>query len=470
MMEKISSVIPVDRKARVKGQRNEKISASDDSTRAFLNFSRENLSVLQSDIERGFPRKTPGCLKINRQTMLSLLAICLAIVCLTVEAVKIKKIVNNTRNIDGIKVELETLKKKILELNLLEEFKAFEQQLYADEDDFNDTDIDEYDYNYDNNYDANQNNYPTDDETPSSIRSDQTTLTSRSQPIAEKDGKIPPSPHEIYETGNENSANSKHTKTKRFISKESQTLNINGEHPGVQSELLRSRENDTNGNLMGLNSRDTIFSKKYYGSRRRRPHRKASDMKKAMKIRGMSRRHIRPSRQIFAAHYGADSTMFHRDDEHTGNGRARHNEGVFKAWRGSNWMDDLGMNRYFSLARDGKLTVHEAGLYLVYAQIHYLDEHDENGFHLLVNGQPILQCMVYSPGNGHKSRSCFSAQVTYLLSGDRVVLKEVGPARYTLFQADKSFFGLAKLGDNRQSQQNQMRHNNSAQLQTTPFQ
>lgn len=168
--------------------------------------------------------------------------------------------------------------------------------------------------------------------------------------------------------------------------------------------------------------------------------------------RGMTRRHLRAHRQVCAIHYGADSTLFAEEDEHTGNGRARHSSGVFKAWRPSNWVTDLGMNRYFTLASDGKLTVHEPGLYLVYAQIHYLDEHDENGFHVLVNGRPILQCMIYSHGSGHKSRSCFSAQVTLLQAGDRLMLKDVGSARYTLFQYDKSFFGLVKLGELRQQQ------------------
>lgn len=110
--------------------------------------------------------------------------------------------------------------------------------------------------------------------------------------------------------------------------------------------------------------------------------------------RRLTRRHLRALRQVYAVHYAADSTLFSTGDEHTGNGRARHFNGVFRAWQPSNWVVDLGMNRYFTLANDGKLTVHEPGLYLVYAQIHYLDEHDENGFHLLVNGRPILQCMV----------------------------------------------------------------------------
>jgi len=82
------------------------------------------------------------------------------------------------------------------------------------------------------------------------------------------------------------------------------------------------------------------------------------------------------------------------NDENAGNGRVRHSSGIFKAWRESDWVIDLGMDRFFSLTVDGTLTVYETGLYLVYAQIHYLDDHDENGFHLLVNDRPVLQCMV----------------------------------------------------------------------------
>lgn len=110
--------------------------------------------------------------------------------------------------------------------------------------------------------------------------------------------------------------------------------------------------------------------------------------------RRLTRRHLRAPRQIYATHYGADSALFTAEDEHTGNGRARHSNGIFKAWQPSDWVAEFDMNRYFTLSNDGKLTVHEPGLYLVYAQIHYLDEHDENGFRLLVNDRSILQCMV----------------------------------------------------------------------------
>lgn len=113
-----------------------------------------------------------------------------------------------------------------------------------------------------------------------------------------------------------------------------------------------------------------------------------------LRRRGMTRRHLRGTRQVVAAHFAADSTRFSAEDEHVGNGKGRHHQGVFKAWRASDWMSDLGMTRHFALANDGRLTVQDPGLYLVYAQIHYLDQHDENGFQVLVNEQPILQCMV----------------------------------------------------------------------------
>lgn len=67
----------------------------------------------------------------------------------------------------------------------------------------------------------------------------------------------------------------------------------------------------------------------------------------------------------------------------------------------------------------------------------------------------ITNFQVYSPGVEHKSRSCFSAQVIVLHAGDHLVLKDIGSARYTLFQHDKSFFGLVKLGELRQQPKHQ---------------
>lgn len=240
----------------------------------------------------------------------------------------------------------------------------------------------------------------------------------------------------MIDQSNKKQDNPKHNKKKRFVSNESESRLIDDNKSLINKTIPNNNDDD-----------DDDKFKKYHKNNKINKNRKKSQI---------VRRNLRSSRNIFAANYEADMMMFHHDDEHTGNGRAKHNEGIFKAWRSSDWMDSLGMNRYFTLSRDGKLTVHESGVYLVYAQIHYLDEHDENGFHMLVDGTPILQCMVYSPGTGHKSRSCYSSQVTYLKSGNRIVIKDVGPARYTLFQRDKSFFGLTKLGDVRQQQSTQL--------------
>lgn len=92
-------------------------------------------------------------------------------------------------------------------------------------------------------------------------------------------------------------------------------------------------------------------------------------------------------------HYGGDSSLF-SEEEHSGNGKGKHSESIFRAWQPSDWVTELGMNKHFTLSKNGKLTVQESGLYLAYAQIHYLDEHDENGFHMMVNNEPILQCTV----------------------------------------------------------------------------
>lgn len=100
------------------------------------------------------------------------------------------------------------------------------------------------------------------------------------------------------------------------------------------------------------------------------------------------------SRKIVAIHFDGDRSKASGSDYYAGNGRIRHGGSTFKAWKPSDWVTDLGMGEYFSMSDDGNVTIYETGLYLVYAQIHYNDDHDEIGFHLVVNGRPILQCMV----------------------------------------------------------------------------
>lgn len=117
-------------------------------------------------------------------------------------------------------------------------------------------------------------------------------------------------------------------------------------------------------------------------------------LRKLRKNLNAPRKNVDAPQQIFAVHYGGDKNAFTNKDEHTGNGRIRHAGKVFTSWKANDWVNDLGMNDHFNLSKNGSVVVYKSGLYLAYAQIHYKDEHDEVGFHLLVNNEPILQCVV----------------------------------------------------------------------------
>lgn len=524
-------------------------------TRSFLDFSRENLSVSQPDLEQGFNR--PRLVKPSRSTILSAAALVAAILCLGLQS---WKLLLNTREIEQLRIEINILQNQFLklepglnELDLMD--KTLEEQL-NESTEINEPDI--YNADYDSNYD--------DDGSASHDYSDRVYIpfspvtygrgrsldfhdvTSTSVPIptspdpgANKDmvellaalRKVEAKhgqdfernvrenhkniEREHFKEGHENQSSheektsdasstrykldattaSKLTssghikesiKSKRSINNLTDDLardTANSKRRNTRRIMMRTRsyvsESDANDNS-GTNptshppkkyhahTPETISPARHDRLREEttlQPDRHGSteiasdrtDRRIKWRNRDVSgnRTDIRRPVQVYAIHYEADSTLFSIQDDYTGNGRARHDNGVFRAWQPSEWVTDLGMNRHFTLAGDGKLTVHESGLYLVYAQIHYLDEHDESGFHVLVNGRPLLQCTAYSPGTGHKSHSCFSAQVTILHAGDHLVLKDIS-ARYTLFQYDKSFFGLVKVGELRQQQRHPPTH------------
>lgn len=97
-----------------------------DETRSFLNFSRENLSISHSDLEQGFNR--PRCWS-RRQTLLSVSAVLMALVCLLLEAWKLRTVLDNSSEIEVLKRDMETLKYRFREKDLLDELKAFEEQV-----------------------------------------------------------------------------------------------------------------------------------------------------------------------------------------------------------------------------------------------------------------------------------------------------------------------------------------------------
>ncbi|XP_020279987.1 protein eiger isoform X2 [Pseudomyrmex gracilis] len=513
-----------------------------EETRSFLNFSRENLSISHSDLEEGFNRSR---LKPSKNTILSIVALIIAVLCLGLESWELHCSLSKLHDIDQLKRDVESLKHRLLEQDLLDELKAFEQ-LYTEEstedNDPGEADIDNADYDSNYNDDDSTSRDYTDDRTSLSYDSklDLSEITSTSVPAlypesesnrameiltafrkaetkrGEKFVKNVRESHKnidrrerLKEEHNARLSHEKNVsanvttehkrdndardiantgdvkegvKSKRSVSDHTIADDPSADESNYQHEHhVRTVGSGSrlyaNGNRNANNNSEknpaSHSSKKYHSRARPKAFSLAHNDQLSQefvqhtnlstetavgeRVNWRNTLHndtangteIRRSKfpQIYAIHFGADTTLFSSGDEHVGNGKARHNNGIFKAWQPSDWVADLGMNRHFTLATDGKLTVHEPGLYLVYAQIHYLDDHDENGFRLLVNGRSIMQCMVYSPGTGHKSRSCFSAQVTVLQTGDHLILKDIGTARYTLFQHDKSFFGLTKLGE-----------------------
>lgn len=117
------------------------------------------------------------------------------------------------------------------------------------------------------------------------------------------------------------------------------------------------------------------------------------------------------------------------------------------------------MNNFFELVR-GEVTVTEHGIYQIYAQIYYHDDHDTNGFIVEHNQIPFLQCttMTHSTQRLVKSNTCYTSGVVYLKSGDKIRLSDLGNHRYSLFDPAKSFFGLVKLGDARLPQHSVMQN------------
>lgn len=95
-----------------------------EETRSFLNFSRENLSISHSDLEQGFNRSR--LVKPSRTTILSVAALMAAVLCLGLQS---WKLLSNTREIEQLRRDVDILKHRFLEQDLMDELKAFEEQV-----------------------------------------------------------------------------------------------------------------------------------------------------------------------------------------------------------------------------------------------------------------------------------------------------------------------------------------------------
>lgn len=97
-----------------------------EETRSFLNFSRENLSISQADLERGFNKQR---FRPNKYTVLSTAALLIALLCFALETWKLRCSLVNSREIEELKRDVKSLKHRFLQQDLLDELKAFEEQV-----------------------------------------------------------------------------------------------------------------------------------------------------------------------------------------------------------------------------------------------------------------------------------------------------------------------------------------------------
>lgn len=88
--------------------------------RSFLNFSRENLSVSNSDLEQGFNRSRQ---RPSRNMILNVSALMISILCLGLVSWKLS---SNAREIEQLKRDVNNLK-RFLELNLINEIKTLKE-------------------------------------------------------------------------------------------------------------------------------------------------------------------------------------------------------------------------------------------------------------------------------------------------------------------------------------------------------
>lgn len=156
-------------------------------------------------------------------------------------------------------------------------------------------------------------------------------------------------------------------------------------------------------------------------------------------------------KSLAAIHFNGDTSHYiYKTHEHyAGNAKLRHPNKRYVDWKTTDWAESIGMRDHFK-HRNGIVTVKQSGLYLIYAQIYFSDEHDENSYRVFKNmDEIILQCTVTAPSTEKltKGNTCFTAGVTYLDAEDTISITDLSDERYSLFEQGKSFYGLIKLGD-----------------------
>ncbi|CAG0892007.1 unnamed protein product [Darwinula stevensoni] len=166
------------------------------------------------------------------------------------------------------------------------------------------------------------------------------------------------------------------------------------------------------------------------------------------KLRRRRKKHKMLYEDLFSAiHFQGDASNFTvGDPDYAGNGRLRNIHEVHRHWSPAAWIQD-GENLQEFPIQEGIVTIQVPGLYLVYAQIHYSDSHDANGYRIYANDDVVAQCVTMAHGRhqGVRSNTCHTSALSRLDVGDRVFVSDIEPFRYAIMSPGQSFFGLLRL-------------------------
>jgi len=137
----------------------------------------------------------------------------------------------------------------------------------------------------------------------------------------------------------------------------------------------------------------------------------------------------------------------HNAGVYEGEGNQVNQDGIFRQWAPARWAIRMRATEDFPLDHEGRLSVKKSGLYYIYAQVNYLDEHDVNAFQVYVNEDPYLLCtvMTHTRHSTTKANTCFTSGVTFLEAEDQILIRDLEPMRNSVIRPAHTFFGLVQL-------------------------
>jgi len=214
------------------------------------------------------------------------------------------------------------------------------------------------------------------------------------------------------------------------------------------AEMPRNTQLELNDHMKKVEMTSTLQQRKSRnrgavrsGERRaRRRHRNRSG------VRSGRGHHVGASASVRPAIHLVGNVRDTSSTDYEGAGRLRVRDGVFQDWTPARWAKRMKLDKQFPMS-EGKLSVSSPGVYFVYAQINYLDEHDVNAFQIYVNDDPFLLCttMTHTPHFTTKANTCYTGGVVFLEQGDKLFIRNLETNRFAVLLPSHSFFGVVQL-------------------------